>query len=120
MEAVFRRTSEDLKPLVSKARWNDGDLEIDFLQRLVKKQGFAVSLTPIEWKILCAFIKYPQKVFTRDDLILAAFDADFDGYDRVIDTHIKNLRKKLEDDPRKPAYIQTVHGIGYQFRGECS
>lgn len=120
MEAVFRRTSEDLKPLVSKARWNDGDLEIDFLQRLVKKQGFAVSLTPIEWKILCAFIKYPQKVFTRDDLILAAFDADFDGYDRVIDTHIKNLRKKLEDDPRKPVYIQTVHGIGYQFRGECS
>lgn len=118
VEAVLRRTASEPKPSASLFSWNDGDLTVDFAQRTVKKRGFSVSLTPIEWKLLSAFIKYPQKVFTRDALISIAFDVGFDGYDRVIDTHIKNLRKKIEDDPKKPLYIRTVHGIGYQFRGE--
>lgn len=118
MEAVLRRTSDDLKPLALKFQWNDGDLEADFEKKTVKKQGMLINLTPIEWNILTAFIKYPQKVFTRDELIALSFDKEFDGYDRVIDTHIKNLRKKLEDDPKKPVYIRTVHGVGYQFGGE--
>lgn len=118
IEVILRRTSEDLKPLASKFQWNDGDLEADFEQKTVKKQGISVSLTPIEWKILAAFMKYPQKVFTRDDFISLAFDMGFNGYDRVIDTHIKNLRKKIETDPKKPVYIRTVHGIGYKFGGE--
>lgn len=120
IEVILRRTREDLRPLAEKFQWNDGDLAVDFEQRTVKKRNIAVSLTPIEWKILSAFIKYPQKVFTRDDLISIAFDMGFDRYDRVIDTHIKNLRKKIEDDPKQPVYIRTVHGIGYQFRGEGS
>lgn len=120
IEAILRRASDDLKPLASVFQWNDGDLEADFEQRIVKKQGIPITLTPIEWNILSALIKYPQKIFTRNDLILAAFDTDFSGYDRAVDTHIKNLRKKLEDDPRKPVYIRTVHGIGYKFGGDIS
>lgn len=118
MQAIFRRSSEDLKPLAEKFSWNNGDFIIDYDHREVYKRGDAIALTPIEWRILSALTKYPQKVFTRDDLITAAFDLDFDGYDRVIDTHVKNLRKKIEDDPRKPVYIRTVHGMGYRFGGD--
>lgn len=117
IEVILRRASNDLKPLATKLQWNEGDLEVDFEQRTVKKQGAPVMLTPIEWNLLSALIKYPQKIFTRDDLISLAFDTDFDGYDRVVDTHIKNLRKKIEDDSRKPIYIRTVHGVGYKFGG---
>lgn len=115
MQAVLRRSSEDLKPLASKFSWNSGDLVIDCSRREVHKKGKMIAVTPIEWEILSAFMKYPQKVFTREELITAAFDMDFDGYDRVIDTHVKNLRKKIEDDPKKPVYICTVHGMGYRF-----
>lgn len=118
MQAVLRRSSGDLKPLAEKFSWNDGDLVIDCGCRIVQKKGETVAVTPIEWKILTAFAKYPKKVFTRADLLEVAFDLDFDGYDRVIDTHIKNLRKKIEDDPRKPVYICTVYGIGYKFGGD--
>jgi DNA-binding response OmpR family regulator len=84
----------------------------------VKKNGEPISLTPKEWKILSALVKYPQKVFTRDDLLGVAFDVSYEGNDRVIDTHIKNLRKKIEDDPQKPVYVKTVHGLGYRFGDE--
>lgn len=119
MQAVWRRSAQDIKPLAAKFSWNDGDLVIDHDRREVRKKGALIAVTPIEWKILSAFVKYPGKVFTRNDLIAVAFDFDFDGYDRVIDTHIKNLRKKLEDDPKKPVYICTVHGMGYRFGGDA-
>lgn len=90
---------------------------IDQDRKEVCKQGKPVALTPIEWKLLTALTRYPQKVFTREDLIELAFGLDFSGYDRVIDTHVKNLRKKLEDDPKQPVYICTVHGMGYKFGG---
>lgn len=118
MQAVFRRSSEDFRFLAAKSSWNKGDLVIDYERREVHKRGKIVAVTPLEWKILSVFTKYPQKVFTRDDLIIAVFDLDFDGYDRVIDTHVKNLRKKIEDDPKKPVYICTVHGMGYKFGGD--
>lgn len=120
MEAILRRSADDLKPLAAEFQWNHGDLEVNLEQRIVKKQGNPVMLTPLEWKIFSALITYPQKVFTRDDLLTVAFDMDFDGYDRVIDTHIKNLRRKIEDDPKKPVYICTVYGVGYRFGGEIS
>lgn len=119
MQAVLRRSSDDLKPLAEKISWNHGDLVIDYNRKEVQKKGKTISVTPIEWKILSAFTKYPQKVFTRGDLIEVAFDLDFAGYDRVIDTHVKNLRKKIEDDPKKPVYICTVHGMGYKFEGDA-
>ena len=118
MEAVLRRTVRDLKPLAEKFSWNDHDLQIDFEHNEVRKQGALLSLTPSEWKILSAMVKYPEKVFTRNDLIDLVFGPDFDGYDRVIDTHIKNLRKKVETDPKSPVYVKTVHGLGYKFGGE--
>ena len=118
MEAILRRTSGDLKPLAEKFSWNDNDLQIDFEHNEVRKQGGLLSMTPSEWKILSAMIKNPKKVFTRDNLINLVFGPDFEGYDRVIDTHIKNLRKKVETNPRNPVYIKTVHGIGYKFGGD--
>ena len=117
IQAVWRRSDHDLMPLAEKFSWNAGDLVIDYNRKEVLKKGETISLTPIEWKILSAFTRYPQKVFTRDELIASAFDTDFSGYDRVIDTHIKNLRKKIEDDPKNPIYLCTVHGIGYKFGG---
>ena len=117
IQAEWRRSDHDLKPLAEKFSWNAGDLVIDYNRKEVLKKGETISLTPIEWKILSAFTRYPQKVFTRDELIASAFDTDFSGYDRVIDTHIKNLRKKIEDDPKNPIYLCTVHGIGYKFGG---
>lgn len=117
VRAVLRRASDDLEPLAEKIFWNEEDLAVDYDRKEVYKRGQAVAVTPIEWKILMALTKYPQKVFTRENLIELVFDLDFSGYDRVIDTHVKNLRKKIEDDPKNPVYICTVHGMGYKFGG---
>lgn len=118
IEAILRRSKEDLTPLSLRNSWNDGDLSIDFQKNIIKKKKEPVNLTPNEFKILSLLIKYPGKVFTRSELIEAALGSDFYGYDRTIDSHIKNLRQKLEDDPRSPIYIITVHGLGYKFGGE--
>ena len=118
MEAILRRTASELKPLSQKLSWNGNDLQIDFEHSETRKQGELLSLTPSEWKILSALIQHPKKVFSRDNLIDLVFGPDFDGYDRVIDTHIKNLRKKVETNPKSPVYVKTVHGIGYKFGGD--
>ena len=76
------------------------------------------NLTQSEWRILAALMKYPNKVFTRAELIDIALGTDFEGYERTIDSHIKNLRQKIEDNPKQPVYIITVHGKGYKFGGE--
>lgn len=120
IEVIFRRSGNDLTPLAQKFSWNAGDLQIDFDHTEVRKRGEVVSLTPKEWKILVALVKYPNKVFSREALIEIAFDLGFDGYDRVVDTHIKNLRVKIEDDPKKPIYVRTVHGMGYRFGGDAN
>jgi len=117
MEAVWRRTTGK-KIQASVYSLNDGDLVVDLDNLRLTKVGVQVDLTPIEWNILSAFLRRPNKVFSREDLIQIAFDQDFDGYDRVIDTHIKNLRKKIEADSKNPEYILTVHGIGYRFGKE--
>lgn len=119
IEVILRRVQDDLTPLVERFSWNNGDLCVDYTRQEVRKRGRTVNLTPNEWKLLAALTKYPQRVFTRDELISAAFGMDFDGYDRVIDTHIKNLRKKIEDDPKAPVYVRTVRGMGYQFGGDA-
>lgn len=118
MTVILRRTSNEMKPPAEKYSWNNHDLDIDFAHNEVFKKGELLSLTPSEWKILSALIRHPKKVFTREELIELVFGPDFNGYDRVIDTHIKNLRKKVEDDPKKQIYVKTVHGFGYKFGGE--
>ena len=117
VQAVLRRSTEDLVPLARQFSWNQGDLVIYYDRKEVRKKGEPVALTAIEWKLLAAFTKYPQKIFTRENLIELVFGLDFSGYDRVIDTHIKNLRKKIEDDSKQPVYLCTVHGMGYKFGG---
>lgn len=118
IEVILRRAQDGLTPLVERLSWNHGDLRIDYAKQEVRKGGRAVSLTPNEWRLLAALTKAPGRVFTRDELIAYAFGMDFEGYDRVIDTHIKNLRKKIEDDPKSPVYVRTVRGTGYQFGGD--
>lgn len=118
IEAVLRRTSNDLIPLVAKNSWKNGDLIVDFEKKIIKKKHKQVNMTPSEINILSALIKYPGKVFTRTELIEIALSSEFDGYDRAVDTHIKNIRQKIEDDPKSPAYVLTVHGSGYKFGGE--
>jgi len=118
MEAVMRRSSDDILPLVVRNSYNEGDLTVDFESHIITKQSEEVKLTPNEFKILAALAKYPNKVFTRDELIATAFGDEFEGYDRTIDSHIKNLRQKIETDPRNPVYVRTIHGVGYKFGGE--
>ncbi|HWT73527.1 MAG TPA: response regulator transcription factor [Mobilitalea sp.] len=118
MEAVMRRSSDDILPLVVRNSYNEGDLTVDFESHIITKQSEEVKLTPNEFKILAALVKYPNKVFTRDELIATAFGDEFEGYDRTIDSHIKNLRQKIETDPRNPVYVRTIHGVGYKFGGE--
>jgi DNA-binding response OmpR family regulator len=114
VEAVLRRTQGDSASLIS---FNNNDLVINTSNYDVKKSGVSVNLTPNEYKILSSLIKYPKKAFTRDELIEIVSGNDFDGFDRVIDTHIKNIRQKIENDAKNPQYIVTVHGVGYRFGG---
>ncbi|MDR0840097.1 MAG: response regulator transcription factor [Christensenellaceae bacterium] len=117
IEAALRRANEDVRPLLAKHAFGDGDLIVDFEKNTVKKRGEEVLLTPSEMNLLAALVKYPGKVFTRAELIEIALGSAFDGYDRAVDTHIKNLRQKIESDSKKPDYIVTVHGLGYKFGG---
>lgn len=120
MGAILRRTLNDKRLPEETDSWNGGELSIDFAHYEICKGGKPLALTPSEWKILQALVRHPKKVYLRDELIELAFGLEFDGNDRVIDTHIKNLRKKLEDNPKQPVYIKTIHGLGYQFGGEGS
>lgn len=118
VNALLRRASDDPVPLINTVSFNNDDLVIDNLSYDVRKGGNSISLTPNEYKILLTIVKYPKKTFTREELICMALGENFDGFDRTIDTHIKNLRQKIETDPKSPKYILTVHGIGYRFGGE--
>ncbi|MBT9283509.1 MAG: response regulator transcription factor [Hydrogenibacillus schlegelii] len=83
----------------------------------VYKNGKKIALTPTEFKLLEAFVRHPKKVFTRMQLLEILGDA-YIGYDRVLDTHVSNLRKKIEDVPSQPKLILTVYGVGYKFGGD--
>jgi DNA-binding response OmpR family regulator len=79
--------------------------------------GRPLNLTSVEFKILGVLAKEPGRVFSRASLIEEALGYDFEGFDRTVDVHILNLRRKLEPDPSHPRYIKTVYGIGYKFVG---
>jgi len=117
VEAVLRRAGDALVPLSGLISFNNDELVIDTLKYEVKRNGEVVNLTPNEYKLLIVMVKHPDKAFTREELINLGLGEDFDGYDRTIDTHIKNIRQKIEPDPKKPIYILTVYGIGYRFGG---
>lgn len=118
IETVLRRTTDDLVPLTVKNSWRDGDLTVDFEKGIVSKHGKEVNLTATELKILSALIKYPGKIFSREELLTLVLGDNTDSLDRVIDNHIKNLRQKIEDDSKTPVYVLTIRGLGYKFGGE--
>ena len=112
--AQLRRSGRSRKKLLS---YNHGALKIDVLNHEVFKEGTAVVLTPTEFKILLSLADQPGRVFSREQLVAAAQGFDFEGYDRTIDAHVKNLRHKIERDSRDPEFIKTVYGVGYKFMG---
>jgi DNA-binding response OmpR family regulator len=117
VKAILRRTKGNLA-IPEILEFNRGDLSIDIPGHIAKKSGEIINLTPNEFKILLTLAQNPKRVFTRSQLVSVALGYDYDGYDRTIDTHIKNLRQKIEDDIKLPRYIITVYGIGYKFEGE--
>jgi len=119
VEAVLRRSSEEMDGSAAAYSYDDGDLTIDDSRHLVQRGGESIALTPNEYKILTILAKHSSKIFTRDELIAYALGDEFDGYDRVIDTHIKNIRLKLGEVNKSHKYIITVHGTGYRFGGEA-
>jgi two-component system alkaline phosphatase synthesis response regulator PhoP len=94
-----------------------GTLTVNFLRHEVRVDGKLVDLTPIEFKLLGALVREPGRVFNRAQLIEKALGYDFEGFDRTIDVHILNLRRKLEPDPSRPQFVKTVYGAGYKFGG---
>jgi len=114
VRAILRRTKGISADVLE---FNDKDLYIDIPKHLVRKAGKPVKLTPNEFKILSVLAQNPHKVFTRSHLVSLAFGYDFEGFDRTVDTHIKNIRQKIEDNVKEPKYIVTVYGVGYKFEG---
>jgi two-component system alkaline phosphatase synthesis response regulator PhoP len=92
-----------------------GDIAIDQARHEVKKNGEVIELTPTEFKLLAVLADSPRRVFTRLQLVEEVQGYSFEGYERTIDAHIKNLRQKVEDDPKNPSIIGTVYGVGYRF-----
>ncbi|HDQ71164.1 MAG TPA: response regulator transcription factor [Chloroflexi bacterium] len=90
-------------------------LEIDRRSHEVRVRGEVVDLTPTEFRLLEVLAGEPGKAFTRPELLDQVFGYDFEGFERTVDVHVKNLRQKIEPDPKEPLYIQTVYGVGYRF-----
>ena len=114
VKTVLRRIEKYNLP---KSEWlvvDNGRLKIDFESHKILKMDKDVNLTNNEFKIVQTLFTNPQKIFTREEIIEIAFGLNYDAYDRAIDTHIKNIRHKLEDDPKNPVYIKTIYGVGYK------
>ena len=94
-----------------------GALEMNIGRREVKVNGRLITLTATEFDLLHTLLEQPGYVFTRDELIRRALGADYEGIDRTLDSHIRNVRRKIEPSPKKPTYIQTVYGVGYRLDG---
>lgn len=117
VKSLLRRTADDKDIMDDMISIDNGKLTINNLSYEVKKSDSMVNLTPVEYNILTVMAGHPEKIFTREELISIVLGKNFDGYNRAIDSHIKNLRQKIEDNSRSPVYILTVRGIGYKFGG---
>jgi len=118
VRAVLKRAKKGDMAFAVPVSFNNGALLFDGQTYEVKKKGLSLNLTPTEFKVLDTLASYPGKVFTREELIEKALGYQFEGYERSIDAHIKNIRQKIEDDPREPAFIMTIYGVGYRFSGK--
>ena len=113
VRALLRRAHVESEP--QRDRLEFGDLEIDITGHKAFLHGNEIELTASEFKLLTTLARYPGRVYSRMELVEKVLGYDFEGYERTIDSHVKNLRAKLEDDPRDPTFIYTVHGVGYRF-----
>lgn len=118
LKAVLKRYERSSSAAGAITSFNNGALVLDSRRHQISKDGHAVAVTPTEFKLLLTLASTPGRTFTRDELVSRALGYQFDGYDRSIDAHIKNLRQKIEKDPRAPEYLKTVYGVGYLFAGE--
>jgi DNA-binding response OmpR family regulator len=113
VRAVLRRAGGEREqappPIVA------GEINIDLERRLVTVGGRAADLTPTEFELMTLLARHPGRVFTRLELLDRVQGYTFEGYERTVDAHIKNLRQKIEPDPKKPRYILTVFGVGYKL-----
>ena len=92
-----------------------GELELDTASQTATLAGEPVDLTNTEFQLLATLVRQPGRILTREQLLEAVHGYSFEGYDRSVDSHIKNLRRKIEANPRQPQYLQTVYGVGYRF-----
>ncbi len=115
VKAILRRAEGVEMPLVEQLSFDGGHLRIDTVRHEVLVGDEPVPLTPSEYKLLVAVAQYPGRVYSRLELINRVQGHDFLGYERTIDAHVKNLRKKIEPDPRRPTYVETVQGVGYRL-----
>lgn len=114
-KVILRRTQKTVtKPALIKA----GGLIIDVERHRANQHGIELDLTPTEFKLLEILAENPGRVFSRLQIVEQVQGYDFEGYERTIDAHIKNLRRKIETNPKEPRYIQTVYGVGYKFMGD--
>jgi len=116
VRAILRRSDDQLL-LADRLEFNQGHLIIDSRSHEVYCNGQTAGLTPNEFKLLLALAKYPQRHFTREELVEKVLGYDFEGDIRTIDQHVKNIRQKIEPEPKSPRYIVTVYGSGYRFAG---
>ncbi len=114
VKAHLRRAGKSKKTILS---FNRGALRINVINYEVFRENKQVFLTQTEFKILLSFAENPGRVFSRDQIINIVTGYDFEGYDRTIDAHVKNLRHKIEKKSREPEFIKTVYGVGYKFIG---
>ena len=115
VKAVLRRVEPEAAPSDT---IRAGDVTLDVPRMRVEVDGRLVELTATEFELLATLARRPGRIFTRGQLLDALRGASFESYERAIDTHVKNLRRKLEPDPRSPRYILTVYGVGYRFAEE--
>jgi two-component system alkaline phosphatase synthesis response regulator PhoP len=109
---LLRRTSTQA---INSQILRAADLEIDSDAHTVTRSGESINLTPTEFNLLVTLAEQPGRTFSRLQLLEASQGTTYEGYERTIDAHIKNLRSKIEHDPKNPSYIETVFGIGYRF-----
>jgi two-component system alkaline phosphatase synthesis response regulator PhoP len=112
VRATLRRVSGEVGPATI---LRAGDVELDIAALAATVGGKAVDLTPTEFHLLATLARQPGRIFSREQLLEAIHGVAVDSFDRSVDSHVKNIRRKIEPDPRKPRYIQTVYGVGYRF-----
>lgn len=113
VRAVLRRAEG--APAAGAEQLHAGDLRLDLPRMRLTVGEREVELTPTEFELLAALARQPGRIYTRAQLLEAVHGVAFESYERAIDTHIKNLRRKIEPDPRQPRYIHTVYGVGYRL-----